>query len=269
MRRLPPGVGTKARSPRAATWCACLAALCVVASTFKVNAFGEGGLVDLRVLDVGGEPSADSDAPRPTATQRLAWEVHKRTSVETRLRPGHVRLDEPALFDSPFLYWSGEREVPPLSEAEVLGLRRFIELGGFLLIDDASGEATAFDRSVRRELARALPRDHLSQLPDTHVLYRSFYLVRRPVGRLASAAPLEAITRGGRLAVVYSPHDLGGAWDRSDAGQFRFPVLAGGERQREEAYRLGVNIVLYALCLDYKDDQVHVPFIMRRQAFGP
>jgi len=38
-----------------------------------------------------------------------------------------------------------------------------------------------------------------------------------------------------------------------------------GERQREQAIRLSVNIVLYALCLDYKDDQVHAPFIMRRR----
>ncbi len=243
--------------------CVWVAALCVCASAFKVNAFGDVGLVDLRVLVVGD----GHDPPRPSAAQRLAWEVHKRTSVEMRLRPSRVRLDEPALLDSPFAYWSEESELAPLSEAEVLGLRRFVELGGFLLIDDASGETTDFDRSVRRELARALPRDALAPLPDNHVVFRSFYLVRRPAGRLSTPPKLEAITRGDRVAVLYSRHDLGGAWDRSDAGQYRFPLLAGGERQREEAYRFGVNIVMYALCLDYKDDQVHAPFIMRRQAF--
>lgn len=267
MRRVPDG---RLLCTRLCVWvCTGLATLSIVATTFKVNAFGETGLVDLRVLQVG----SGHDAPRPTATQRLAWEVHKRTSVETRLRPGHVRLDEPALLESPFVYWSGDQELAPLSDAEVQGLRRFIELGGFLLIDDASADTTdqanAFDRSVRRELARALPEQPLQPLPEQHVVFRSFYLVRRPVGRLAGTTPLEAITRGDRLAVVYSRHDLGGAWDRTDAGQFRFPVLAGGERQREEAYRFGVNLVMYALCLDYKDDQVHVPFIMRRQAFGP
>jgi hypothetical protein len=29
--------------------------------------------------------------------------------------------------------------------------------------------------------------------------------------------------------------------------------------------RLGLNIVMYALCLDYKEDQVHVPFILKRR----
>ena len=43
----------------------------------------------------------------------------------------------------------------------------------------------------------------------------------------------------------------------------------GGDGQREGAMRLGVNLVLYALCLDYKDDQVHSPFIMRRRAGQP
>lgn len=266
MRGIPDAVTRViGRRFRLARLCTCVAALCVIASAFKVSAFGDAGSVDLRVLMVG----AGHDVPRPTAAQRLAWEVHKRTSVEMRLRPSRVRLDEPALLESPFAYWSGEGELSPLSDDEVAGLRRFVELGGFLLIDDASGESTDFDRSVRRELARALPRDALSPLPESHVLFRSFYLVRRPVGRLSTPPSLEAITRGGRVAVLYSRHDLGGAWDRSDAGQYRFSLLAGGERQREEAYRFGVNIVMYALCLDYKDDQVHAPFIMRRQAFSP
>ena len=41
--------------------------------------------------------------------------------------------------------------------------------------------------------------------------------------------------------------------------------MPGGERQRELAFRLGINLAMYALCLDYKTDQVHVPFILRRR----
>ena len=45
-----------------------------------------------------------------------------------------------------------------------------------------------------------------------------------------------------------------------------FPVGRGraGERQREVAYRFGVNLVMYALTGNYKADQVHVPFILER-----
>ncbi|HEY1385068.1 MAG TPA: DUF4159 domain-containing protein, partial [Dongiaceae bacterium] len=47
-------------------------------------------------------------------------------------------------------------------------------------------------------------------------------------------------------------------------GQPLFPVTPGGERQREMAYRFGVNIVMYALTGNYKSDQVHVPAILER-----
>ena len=95
---------------------------------------------------------------------------------------------------------------------------------------------------------------------------RSFYLLERPLGRVEGPDYLEAVTHGGRAAVVYSRHDLGGAWDRDNLGNYLHAVEPGGEGQRETAIRLGVNLVLYALCLDYKDDQVHAPFIMRRRA---
>ena len=44
------------------------------------------------------------------------------------------------------------------------------------------------------------------------------------------------------------------------------PVTPGGEHQRERAIRLAVNIAMYVLCSNYKDDQVHAPVLMRRRA---
>jgi hypothetical protein len=40
--------------------------------------------------------------------------------------------------------------------------------------------------------------------------------------------------------------------------------VEGGDRQREMAYRFGVNIAMYALTGNYKADQVHVPEILER-----
>jgi hypothetical protein len=42
-------------------------------------------------------------------------------------------------------------------------------------------------------------------------------------------------------------------------------VVPGGEHQREMAFRMGVNLCMYALCLDYKDDSVHLETIMNRR----
>jgi hypothetical protein len=226
-----------------------------------VHAIGDKTSVELRTITyTGGNPT-----PRPNAARRLAWEVRQRTSVETRLESTQIRLSDPQVFDSPLLYISGDRAFPPLSEAEVQGLRRFVDYGGFVIIDDAGApEDTGFDGSIRRSLARAFGPQALARVDDKHVVYRSFYLVSRPVGRIEGPAYLEGVERAGRLALVYSRHDLGGAFERDNLGNYTHAVVPGGERQREMAFRLGVNLVLYALCLDYKDDQVHAPFIMRR-----
>lgn len=238
----------------AAVWAGALVPL-------SAEAIGPRTAVDLRVLSYAGGRTA----PRGTATRRLAWEVRQRTSVETLLEPNTVRLDEPGLFESPLVYWGGDRGFPPLSEAEVRALSRFVEFGGFVLIDEAAPSDGGFDASIRRELDRAFGPNSLVRLPATHTVYRSFYLIRRPIGRVEGPDYLEAVERGGRAAVIYSRHDLGGAWDRDNLGNWYHEVTPGKQRQREAAFRLGVNLVLYALCLDYKDDQVHSPFIMRRR----
>ncbi len=229
------------------------------------KALGADAGIDIRRVRVGNQ---DEDA-RPSAAQRIAWEVRKRTSIETRIEPSSVRLSDVSIFDTPFLYWAGDRAFGPLSERERSGLRRFVEYGGFVLIDDASPESDGFDASVRRELGRTFPSGRLVKLPADHTLFRSFYLLDAPVGRVATPDYLEAIVHAGRAAVVYSRHDLGGAWARDERGQAPYDITPGGAFQRERAVRLGVNIVMYALCLDYKDDQVHAPFILRRRGGRP
>jgi hypothetical protein len=242
------------------------AALCALfVGPPRARAVGERTALELRIVDyAGGNPS-----PRPNAVKRLAWEVRQRTSVETRLDAGRVRFSDPAVFDSPLLYFSGDRAFPLLSEAEVQGFRRYIDFGGAVVIDDASADDGGFDASIRREINRAFGSQSLVRLPNSHVLFRSFYLLQRPLGRVSGPDYLEAVERAGRAAVIYSRHDLGGAYERDNLGNYTYSVSPGAERQREMAFRLGVNLVLYALCLDYKDDQVHAPFIMRRWAGRP
>jgi hypothetical protein len=228
------------------------------------SAFGEETDVELVSVRV-----AEDTSEARNVTSRLAWEVRKRSSVEPMLEPGQARFDNASLFRSPFIYWRGTEEFAPLSEADIEGLRRYIHRGGFLLIDDATAGGDVFDRAVRRELLRAFPANPLQRVSPQHTIYRSFYLLNRPVGRVQGPSFLEGITYGDRIAVVYTRHDLGGALQRDKLGAWSRAVVPGGEEQRERAIRLGVNLVLYALCTDYKDDQVHAPFIMRRRGARP
>jgi hypothetical protein len=64
--------------------------------------------------------------------------------------------------------------------------------------------------------------------------------------------------------VIIGSHDWIGAWARTDSGQHAYPVVPGGDLQREMAYRFGVNLVMYALTGNYKADQVHIPAILER-----
>lgn len=250
---------------RTALTLACALVVTALAPSWA-RAIGEGGEIDVRVVRYDG----GHHRPRETAPRRLAWELRKRTSIDARLEPSEVRLDDASIFTTPFLYWTGDEAFPQLSEAESVGLRRFVTLGGLVLVDDASAsrDPAGFWGSVHRELARALPETPVAPLAASHTVYRSFYLLDRPVGRVAGPDHLEAVVLDGRAAVILSAHDLGGAWARDVYGNWTYPVEPGGDAQRERAIRLGINVVLYALCLDYKDDQVHAPFIMRRRSGG-
>jgi hypothetical protein len=204
------------------------------------------------------------DNPRPHALRRLAWELIERTSIEAIPQALMLSLADPEIFQHPFLYLAGQGAFPLPGEAELRALRRFLTYGGFLLIDSADG-TPAFDASVRQLLSHALPDSPLERIPQNHVLYKSFYLIDHQGGRQIVKPYLEGVIIGGRLAVVYSENDLGGAWARDDRGEWEFDTSPGGELQRETAFRIGINLAMYAMCLDYKDDQVHLPFIMKRR----
>ena len=217
-------------------------------------------------LQVGG-----SSNPRPNALRRLLWEIEKRTSISVDLESPLVTPTSDTLHETPVLYLAGDREFPLPSKHGIEALRRFLTFGGFLIIDSAEGSTDgAFDQSVR-QLVEAIfpPPGGLDVVAPDHVVYKSFYLLDRPLGRLAISPMMEAVVRDDRMVVAYVQNDLGGAWSRDNFGNYEFPCEPDGERQRELSFRMGVNLVMYALCLDYKTDQVHVPFIMRRRRWQP
>ena len=223
------------------------------------HAIGDRSLFRFARLALPGLPD-----PRPTALKRLAWEIVRRTSVQTAADAIDLRLADPNLFRYPFLVLSGDRGFALPSEADVARLRRYLTYGGFLLIDSCEGRAGgAFDESVRRLLAQTLPGELPIRIPEGHVLWKSFYVLHGAPGRIVAAPYLEGVERDRRLAVVYTQNDLGGAWARDGFGRWEHEVVPGGEDQREEAFRLGVNLVMYALCLDYKTEQAHIDYILR------
>jgi hypothetical protein len=245
---------------------AALAGLSIAAAARRARAFGEEGAFNPRVLLTG---NARWEGVRTTAPARWAQELMIRTSAPARKEPGTVRADDPLLLAEPFAMWGGEGDVPALTDREVSGLRRFVALGGVLFVDDFAPEDGAFGRAARREIRRALPEGSPIDIGPENVVFKSFYLVRRAVGRVEGPPRLSAIIRGGVPQVVYSAHDLTGALARGASGTHPIQVVPGGEPQREHAVRLAVNIAMYVLCSTYKDDLVHESFLKRRHAGEP
>jgi hypothetical protein len=233
------------------------------------RAIGPGSKFRFGQLQLG---SGSSWNPRPRALHRMSWELAKRTDVDVDLEPVVVTPTSETLHETPFLYLSGDRGFELPSAAGIEALRRFLTFGGFLLIDSAEGSTDgAFDGSMRKLISAIFPSPAkgLEIIPVEHVVYKSFYLLDKPLGRLAIAPAMEGITRDDRLVCCYVANDMAGAWARDDFGNYDFPCEPGGEKQRELSFRMGVNLAMYALCLDYKSDQVHVPFIMKRRRWKP
>jgi Domain of unknown function (DUF4159) len=203
--------------------------------------------------------------PHPSGPAELLKEVDRRTSIAVSFQRHTLTLADPDLFSYPFLYLTGGLDFAPFDEAELAGLRRFLNLGGFMLVNDASGyRGSPFERRVREEVQRLFSDQPLERLPFDHAVFRSYYLVRTVAGRRLVSPSLEGVTIDDWTPLIYCQNDLGGAWERDHLGNWTHECLPGGEGQRFQSFMLGVNTVMYALTENYKKDKIHIPFINRK-----
>lgn len=227
----------------------------------RLQAIGQASKVTVGQIDHG------STVPtRSSAIRRLLQEVDKRTSIDVDSDYPTVTPTGTALFDNPMAALLGDDKFDPLPREAVERLRTYLTGGGFLFVDSAEGILDGpFMTSIERMFGRIFPDKNLDAVPSDHVLYKSFYLIDNPVGRLDISDDLLAIFGDDRLYAVVSQNDLFGALARDNFGNWQYEVRPGDDRQREMAFRLGINLVMYALCVNYKSDQVHVPFILKRR----
>lgn len=235
----------------------------VCAISLPLLGFNEGSKFHFAQLSYDGEWD-----PRPRAHNRLLSSIELRTSVKTAYDKKVLNPSDSELFKYPFLYLAGAGGFEPFTDEERRNLRNYLKLGGTLIVDDVSGSRdSAFDTQIRNEFQYIIPEIPLTRLSQDHVVYKSFYLLHSAGGRKLISPYLEGITftDEDRTSVFYSRNDLGGAWSEDEFGKWEFECIPGGESQRELAMRLGINMVMYALTGNYKKDQIHVPFIKKRQ----
>jgi len=208
-----------------------------------------------------------------------------RTSIEPA-EPMAINLELDELSFFPMLYWPVTPDQPLPSVEVYARLNRYLRTGGMIVFDTRDANIARFGTSSPngrklQQLARPLDIPPLEPIPNDHVLTRTFYLLQDFPGRFLSsdvwveAAPPDAELLEGMpfrnlndnvTPVVIGGNDWAAAWAVDRSGNLLFPVGRGaaGERQREIAYRFGVNLVMHVLTGNYKSDQVHVPALLDR-----
>jgi len=197
-------------------------------------------------------------------TQVLA----QRTAAELG-PPQGVNPNSDDLSFFPLLYWRIPDDFTASDDLGAERVRAFMRNGGTILFDTRAQAGHAMSGAgALREFAREIGLHQLVPVPSGHVLSRSFYLLKSYPGRWTGGTLW--IERAGERVndgvspVIVGSHDWAGAWAMDEGGRPLFPVVPGGEGQREWAYRFGINLVMYTLTGNYKADQVHLPAIMER-----
>jgi len=258
-RRLAPG--------GAAALAAMTALLAPDGAAAQDEAKARAGALEMRFAYVRvGDP--EIDALSAAGLTGLTRALTARTAVEPA-DPVPVDPETDALTVYPLIYWPVREQETALSETAAARVDAYLKSGGTILFDTRDG-GTPRPGGAHPGLVTLLQRldvPALSPAPQDHVLTRSFYLLDRFPGRWSEGAlyveAQESAERDGVSAVIVGANDYAAAWAVDEAGR-PLAAVSGDARQRELAYRFGVNLAMYVLTGNYKADQVHVPALLER-----
>ncbi len=176
--------------------------------------------------------------------------------VRAHVREEPLDLTDPSLFDYHLLFMHG-RTAFRLTDAERQRLKQYLERGGMLLADSICA-SRAFSESFRREISAIFPNRKLERIPVSDPLLSTAYggsdlqmVSRRDPEATGRGGPLEAVTHkvppdlegikfGDHWGVIFSQYDLSCALEKHDSLECR-------GYSREDAARIGLNVVLYSL----------------------
>lgn len=181
----------------------------------------------------------------PRADRHLPRILHETTTAAVRLDGSNVyRLDDPELFQHPLAYLS-EPGFWALQENEATSLREYLLKGGFLIFDDF--EAEQWD-NFEAQIHRVLPEHRLIEIDERHPIFHCFFELKtiyfphplvpvmpRYYGIFEDNDPKKRM-----LVMVNYNNDIAEYWEWSDTGYFPIDIT-------NEAYKLGVNYVVYAM----------------------
>jgi Domain of unknown function (DUF4159)/Aerotolerance regulator N-terminal len=231
--------------------------------------------------------NADVDSIVKAGMYGLTLFLAQRTALEAGDPVGvDPARDELAFF--PLIYWPVVPGAPKPPQDAINRIDAYMKQGGTVLFDTRDaiealpGEGGASQTPgmlALRDILSSLDVPELEPVPREHVLTKTFYLLRDFPGRFTTgqtwvetlprddddeAASKPARGGDGVSPIIISSNDLAGAWAIRPDGQPMLPLTPGEPKQREFAFRAGVNIVMYTLTGNYKADLVHAPALIER-----
>jgi Domain of unknown function (DUF4159) len=176
----------------------------------------------------------------PSAEVNLLNFLKANTNLKVKAEYTFVDISTDEIFSHPFLFMTGHGNVV-FSDDQAKRLRKYLESGGFLYIDDDYG----LDKAIRREMKKVFPDKNFVELPFSDGLYNILYSFPSgpPKTHEHNGKPPQGfgIFIDKRLAVYYTyesnPSD---GWADQE-------VHDDPENKRQEALKFGANLVLYAL----------------------
>ena len=230
---------------------------------------------------------AEVDRISKAGLQGLTLFLAQRTALEAGEPVGlDPARDELAFY--PLIYWPIVPSAPKPTREALEHIDAYMKQGGTVLFDTrdaveappgAGGDTRGPGMQALRAILSSLDIPELEPVRRDHVLTKTFYLLKDFPGRFSSGQLwVEALTAAnedepasrparagdGVSSIIISSNDFAGAWAMRQDGQAMLPLVSAEPRQREFAFRAGVNIVMYTLTGNYKADQVHVPALLER-----
>ena len=151
-----------------------------------------------------------------------------------------VRLTDPELFETPFLFMNGHNDFV-LTEPELANLRKYLGHGGFFFASGCCSNP-GFPKAWRREFSRIFPEEKVKTIPYDHLIYRSFYKIDR-IRCLHEPRDiqLEGVFYEGNLVAVMCEDGLCCAFSANNT------CNSGKGVSSEDGQKLTLNIAVYAL----------------------
>ncbi len=163
------------------------------------------------------------------------------TNIKTNISPTDVFVDisSPEIFNFPWLYLTGHGNIL-FSDAEASNLRKYLMSGGFLHIDDNYG----LKPFVVPQMKKVFPELHFIELPFSHPIYNQQFKFANGLPKIhehdGKPAQGFGLLLEGKLICFFTYEcDLGNGWE--DQSVYNNP-----EEKRQQAFKMGANIIEYA-----------------------